>query len=124
MPNRRNPAFGIILARYIAIKGNRLGDQQEINRVLIQSINKVKKNINSPDLIVSGNSNIISPMDFFHNANPRSIPFYIDSPTIAYGHHKLPNCAYGHFLATLGFVVDYIRLGKMPWLKMLNNHFV
>lgn len=122
-PTKRNPPVGIIISRHVAEKGKITSEPDEIAKLLKVAISKLKKDKNSPDLVVCGQSDIIVPTVTIDEIRG-SVPFYNPDLHTAYGHICIQNNSFGHFLTTLAFVLDYVKLGRMPWIKMLNNPFV
>lgn len=121
LPSVRNPVFGAIFARHVAHEkqSNRIVDSAEIHKILMTTL-EFQKDTFATDLIVAGRSNLTSPGYVEEGElNPCLLLLPGREPAIPCFH--LPDTAFGFGLAHLLAVLDWMRLGKMPWEDILND---
>lgn len=117
-PSYRNPVLGIIVSRYVEIKGKKEYNVDRIYEIL-QKVN-LEENDYSPDLLICGDSHYITTGYSNEKISTETL-FRIDRKNNFYVIHKKEKMSYGLLLAHLFAAIDYIRLGKMPWLSMINE---
>jgi hypothetical protein len=126
LPKYRNPIFTAIISRYVAFEKptNRLTDVDEINKLLFSK--DIDKSIYNPELIITGKSNYLATGYYFDEKKKDGIEtlFSLPDKENFYGVHIAENLTYGLFLAYLIHAIDYTRLGRMPWGKMINQIIV
>ncbi|MBF0411044.1 MAG: hypothetical protein HQM10_27135 [Candidatus Riflebacteria bacterium] len=122
-PKYRNPVFGMILSRYSAgINGkSRATNSGDANTFLRARLNCMKRSLYSPDLIVAGPDNYLSPAH--RKDDGKNIPslHYIPEVTTGYQVLEKTGVGFGAALAQLAGAIDWARLGRMPWLRMSND---
>ncbi len=117
-PSYRNPILGIVISRYVEING-----KKEYNvDIIYEKLQKVNicENDYLPDLMICGDSHYITT-GYSDEKNSTETLFRISNKNNFYVIHKEEEMSYGLFLAHLFAGIDYIRLGKMPWLSMINE---
>lgn len=122
MPDFRNPVFTVVISRYVADgKSKRIDNIDEINQLL--HAEDIDRNVFNPELIISGQSNYMSTGYFFDKSKTDGIEtvFLLNKEFPFYGVHMAEELSYGLFLAYLMHAIDFIRLGRMPWAKMINE---
>ncbi|WP_326984236.1 hypothetical protein VUJ46_06770 [Chryseobacterium sp. MYb264] len=123
LPKYRNPIFTSIISRYVAYEktSNRLTNAAEINTLLFSK--DLDKSIYNPELIIFGKSNYLATGYYFDKDKNDGIETLFSLPDREnfYGVHMAEDLTYGLFLAYLIHAIDYIRLGRMPWAKMINQ---
>lgn len=120
-PNKLNPLFGVVFCHQVRLKtGDKiLKDANSIYTALIGNIIDVP---NFPDLIVAGNSNIILPFREYDNAKTKTYhsPFHISKKTMP-NVFKVDEIAFGIGMTDLMYALDTIRLGIIPWPKLIGE---
>jgi hypothetical protein len=126
LPNYRNPIYTAIISRYVAFEDskNRITDINEINRLLLNK--DIEKSKYNPELIVVGQSNYLATGFYFNDEKNDGVEtvFSLPNKPNFYGVHVADNLTYGLFLSYLIHAIDFIRLGRMPWAKMINQIIV
>ncbi|MGD2182758.1 hypothetical protein [Lusitaniella coriacea] len=77
-------------------------------------------NPNFPDLIIAGAHNFLSPALAQDGKNTPSLHF-IPDVTNGYQVIKRLDIAFGAGLSQLAGAIDWARLGRMPWLRIVND---
>jgi hypothetical protein len=121
-PTRRNPVFGMILSRYSAGADgiSRATQPQDVEAFLRRELNNMEKSPHSPDLIVAGPDNFLSPAHVKDEQNIPSLHF-IPDVTVGYQVIQRVGVAFGVSLSQLAGAIDWARLGRMPWLRIVND---
>jgi hypothetical protein len=122
LPPYRNPVFCGILSKFsINITGQHTEDKEKIKEFLAKKQETMKTTIYNPEMIVAGKDNLMCTG--YQNSNGESIPttFVLDKPLSGYQNLTRDNITFGIALCQIMTAVDYIRLGKMPWVDILNN---
>lgn len=117
----RNPMYGVIFARNVRLRENSKNDlsPNDIDAIIQERIPKIiTDRSHAPDLIVAGNSNVVTPA-----ISKKGSSFYVPfmSQVTNYGTRVVPGLAYGIGFTCLQFALDWIRLGKLPWDRILAN---
>ena len=119
-PTILNPVFGVLFARYVRQKK---GKKEVISSPdeILSIIGSLKvENDQHPDLIVLGSNVVISPIivnEHNHTAELRS-PFFLEGQS-SYFPVKVDGTGFGIGLLSMMYALDWIRLGVMPWNKIL-----
>ncbi|TLV00353.1 DUF6602 domain-containing protein [Dyadobacter luticola] len=119
LPKRRNPAFAVLIGRNVQIGNKKELSTQEIHEALKNF--EMDDNENNPDLIIAGSHNFCTP-HFYSGADQVRSLFYLDHHhERGYWAGQQNDLTYGIFLSQLAFVVDWIRLGRMPWIDIITE---
>ena len=115
----RNPMYGVIFARQVRHKANSKDNlsPEEIDAIIKERIpNILSKRSYAPDLIVAGDSNVVTPA-----INKKGVSCFVPfmSQVANYGTRVVPGLGYGIGFTCLQFALDWIKLGKLPWDKIL-----
>ncbi|MCG2722819.1 MAG: hypothetical protein L6290_12530 [Thermodesulfovibrionales bacterium] len=125
LPDFRNPPFAMILSRRVAHKkpSNLMDDPEAIHQILLQA-SDIQKSEFLPDLIVLGKHNIMIPSYVRDGEQENNLSlFHLPRfKTWGYSCYKIPELAFGHAFAHLMAVLDWIRLGPLPWNELLNEN--
>lgn len=117
-PSYRNPPMTIILSRYVAVDGIRTTNPETIETELIRR--PFNPDLLCPDLIIAG-SNVFAASGIKTKNGYKGQLIYEPTTESVYFSRKMKEITFGIFLARIGYAVDWIRLGKMPWADILNN---
>jgi len=117
----QNPMHGVIFARNISLKENskKKLSPDEINAIIQRRIPEIASISNKsywPDLIIAGDSIVVTPSIF--EAGEMFFNPFVSNDT-DYGTRVVPGLAYGIGFTCLQFVLDWIRLGKLPFDRIL-----
>lgn len=106
-PDIANPIFTGIIARQLDSKND-----------LKSEISKLNQKPNSPDLIIAGVDVVVKTEVIDHQTNHDDSPFFIkeSNPLIDY---EKPNSAFAIGIIQTLYALDNIRLGKMPYSKII-----
>lgn len=123
LPKYRNPILTIILSRYSSNIENKKSENEIETKEFLKSFHNIFPSDNScPELIVSGKDNILTVG--YLNKQKESIGtlFYPDNEfQIGYENLIKKDLAFGIFLSHLMASLNWIRLGSMPWVDILNQ---
>lgn len=122
LPKYRNPIITIILGRYSVDKDDKKTDNPDLvqEMAFIKMANMAKGHLN-PEMIILGKNNA---MCVGYKSNGNSIPtlFYPDNgKEVGYQNLKLQDNSFGVFMTQLIAAIDWIKLGNIPWIEMLNE---
>lgn len=122
LPKYRNPIITIILGRYSVDKEDSKTDNPNLIQEMasIKMLNVENSHLN-PEMIILGNNNI---MCIGYKSNENSIPtlFYPDNGNeVGYQNLILQDSAYSIFMTQLIAAIDWIKLGNIPWIEILNE---
>lgn len=117
-PSYRNPPMTIILSRYVAVDGIRTSNPETIEIELIRR--PFNPDQLCPDLIIAG-SNVFAASGIITEQGYKGQLIYEPTQESVYFSRKMNDITFGIFLARIGYAVDWIRLGKMPWSDIINN---
>jgi len=117
-PMFRNPAFAMVISRYVSLNGKRLNDRYEIAD-LMNSCRLDESDPNNPDFVIAGPHNLIIPSLEIDNEISQTLFLLAEHPNSVSALVTRENMSYGIFMAELGYVLDWIMLGTMPWSKIL-----
>jgi hypothetical protein len=122
LPKYRNPIITIILGRYSVDKDDKKTDNPDLVQEMasIKMENMLKSHLN-PEMIILGKNNA---MCIGYKSNGNSIPtlFYPDNgEEVGYQNLKLQDNSFGVFMTQLIAAIDWIKLGNIPWIEMLNE---
>lgn len=117
LPSFRNPVLGMILVN----KAKR--DTEETKNNIQKALNTFSADINYPDVIIVGKSN---GAFVGYEEQGKSVPTIFALPSTSERHFGYQNMIkedlmFGVFMTHLMAALDYIRLGKMPWVEILND---
>ncbi|TAJ10755.1 hypothetical protein DMA11_18550 [Marinilabiliaceae bacterium JC017] len=122
LPKYRNPIITIILGRYSVDKNDKKTDNPDlVQEMAYAKMANMEKSHLNPEMIILGNKNA---MCVGYNSNGSSIPtlFYPDNgKVVGYQNLKLQDNSFGIFMTQLIAAIDWIKLGNIPWIKMLNE---
>lgn len=122
LPKYRNPILTIILSRYCSnLQDKKAESEEEIQDFLKSGIEKLPNDNTAPELIIAGKNNLIA---VGYKKDSESIPtlFYPDNGfQVGYQNIIKTDLSYGIFLSHLMASLNYIRLGNMPWIEILNQ---
>jgi hypothetical protein len=128
MPSFRNPVYTCVIARNVKINGKIEPAGNEINNYITQNPSTRKsfidKNDFNPEIIVLGKDNFMSTGYYYNGASEKDgieTLFKHESKECFYGIHHAESLSFGLFLAYLFASIDFIRLGRMPWVSMINE---
>jgi hypothetical protein len=113
--------YGVVFARNVRRTANSKDylTPEEIDSIFKERISQIiSERSVAPDLIVLGASNIVTP-SIFSGGEPYFNLFM--SQDSNYGTKIVSDKAYGIGFTCLQFALDWIRLGKLPWDKILSN---
>ncbi|WP_321414181.1 DUF6602 domain-containing protein [uncultured Desulfobacter sp.] len=116
-----NPMYGVIFARNVKLTANSSDylSPSDIEKFMHERTHEVPPGRTlAPDLMVLGDSNIVTP-SISENGESFFSPFM--SPISNYGTKIVPGISYGVGFACLQFALDWIKLGKLPWPQILSN---
>jgi hypothetical protein len=123
MPKYRNPILTIIISRY----SSNLENKKSESELETQEFLKLFKNIfpsdcSSPELIISGKDNVLSVGYLNKKGDSIGTLFYPDNGfQVGYENKMTRDLAFGIFLSHLMSSLNWIRLGSMPWVDILNQ---
>lgn len=122
-PTYRNPVFGMVLGRYSTGADGKYQTSQpeEIDSFLKYKLNAMKECPHSPDLIVAGPDNFLSPAHIDENGQNTPSLHFIPNVTSGYQVLQKTGVAFGAGLAQLAGAIDWVRLGRMPWIRIVND---
>lgn len=122
-PKYRNPVFGMILSRYSAgADGKSRGTtSSDVDAFLRAQLTCMNQSPHAPDLIVVGPDNYLSPAH--RKEDGQNIPslHYIPDVTTGYQVLEKPGVGFGAALAQLAGAIDWARLGRMQWIRIVND---
>lgn len=122
-PSHRNPIFGMILSRYsTGLDGKtRASTSGEVDAFLRAQLRCMTLSPYAPDIVVAGADNFLSPAH--RNEDGSNLPslYYIPEITTGYQVLENPGIAFGAALAQLAGAIDWARLGRMPWIRIVND---
>lgn len=117
-PQISNPLFTVIFSRFIALPN---GIEVNSNEVT-SHIQKSKPNFNVvPDLFVLGDSYIGLPGILKGNLHYIDSPFDCEKATLVI--KDVPQKSYGLAMINLLRALDFIRLGRINWMKIYSDEF-
>lgn len=121
-PDYRNPVFCMIISRYcVGVDGKtRSTSADDVDIFLKSKLKDIDIHTNLPDLVVAGEHNFLSPALVQDGKNNPSLHF-ITNVTNSYQVIKKLDIAFGAGLAQLAGAIDWARLGRMPWLRIVND---
>lgn len=122
LPKYRNPPFGMVFSRRVADRTAQrpLTDPEQIHEALLGG-SDVQKSPSAVDVVVCGESNGLAPGFRGENSEMQNLLFALpDHPGHMLGCFQTPEIAFGVGIVHLMGALDWIRLGPMPWAKILN----
>lgn len=123
LPEYRNPVFGMVLSRHATGgdgKKASLGSS-DVDTFLRERLKSMTFNPHLPDLIVAGPDNFLSPAHRKDDGENLPSLYYIPGITTGYQVLEKPGLAFGAALAQLAGAIDWVRLGSMPWHRIVND---
>jgi len=123
MPKYRNPVLTIIMSRYSANIENNKSENELETKEFLKSFHTIFPSDNlCPELIVCGKDNILTVGYLNDNKEEVGTLFYPDNGfQIGYQNLITKDLAFGIFLSHLMASLNWIRLGNMPWVDILNQ---
>jgi hypothetical protein len=122
LPKFRNPILTIILSRYSSnIENKKSMNTNEIHDFLASNIVSIPDDNSAPELIVAGKDNY---MAVGYKKGTESIPtlFYPDNGLwVGYQNNIKSDLSFGILLSHLMACLNWLRLGSMPWIDILNQ---
>lgn len=122
LPKYRNPILTIIMSRYCSnINDKKAENNEEIEEFLKLGIQKLPNDNTAPELIIAGKNNLIA---VGYKKDNISVPtlFYPDNELqVGYQNIIRTDLCFGIFLSHLMASLNYIKLGSMPWIEILNQ---
>ncbi len=122
LPKFRNPILGIILSRYcVGVNNKKTENTEEIKQFLKSKYDNIPDNNTAPELVIAGKDNLLT---VGYKKENESVPtlFYPDNGLwIGYENLIKVDLVYGIFLSHLMASLNWIRLGQLPWIDMLNE---
>ncbi len=117
LPSYRNPILGMVLVNEAR------SNTEETKNNISKALNPIPVDTNNPEVIIVGKSNgaFVGFME-----QGESVPTIFALPSTSErrsGYQNLikENLMFGIFMTHLMAALDYIRLGKMPWVEILND---
>lgn len=122
-PKYRNSILTIILSRYCANFSNKKAESDDEIKDFLKSFHTVFPPDNlSPELVITGKDNALAIGYINKTGTSVGTLFYPDNGNqIGYENIIKKDLAYGIFLCHLMASLNWIRLGNMPWIEMLNQ---
>jgi hypothetical protein len=122
-PKYRNPLLTIILSRYSSnIENKKTENEAEVQDFLKHFHQLFPSDDSSPELIISGKDNILAVGYLNKIGESVGTLFYPDNGfKIGYESLIKKDLAFGIFLCHLMASLNWIRLGNMPWVEILNQ---
>ncbi len=122
-PKYRNPVFGMILSRYSAGADGKsqTTNSSDVDTFLRTQLDCMKKHPHLPDLIVAGPDNFLSPAHCKEDGENVPSLHYIHEVTTGYQVIERTGVGFGAALAQLAGAIDWARLGRMPWIRIVND---
>lgn len=120
-PEIRNPAYGIILSRYVRLNngGPILDDPDVILRHLLDARNRT---LLAPDFCVLGKSNMLIPVLPVKGTDGTAMPSpFFQSGSSSLNTVLVDGVGFGAGLSLLLWALDWIQLGEMPWPAILED---
>lgn len=118
-PEISNPLYGAIIARNVKDKPTgKILDSGEIQRLFKQVV--IPKDSLDPDLIVFGKEDLMFPAISTSDSISFESPFFVKDVS-SYIHKKTENSALAIGITMLLYALDTIKLGKMPYNKIIIN---
>lgn len=122
LPKYRNPILTIILSRYSSNNDNKKAeDTNQIKDFLAENMKSLPNDISAPELIIAGKGNLLA---VGYKKGEESVPtlFYPDNGQwVGYQNIIRNDLAYGILLCHLMACLNWVRLGQMPWIEILNQ---
>lgn len=117
LPSYRNPVLGVVLVN----KAQHNTEETKSN--IMKELESIPVDTNCPDVIIVGKSN---GAFVGYDERGKSVPTLFALPStderrLGYQNIIKENLMFGIFMAHLMAALDYIRLGKMPWVDILND---
>lgn len=122
-PPVQNPIFGMVLSRYcVGLDGRTQSTcPSDVEDFLSGFLQTIRMDDYLPDLIICGPDNLLTPSYVDKSGKNYGTIHYIPGVTTGYRSLVEPRIAFGAGLACLGGAVDWALLGKMPWLRIINE---
>lgn len=122
LPEIRNPVFAMIIGRYSVGPDGRTKatSPEDVENFLRARLNTLSLRNYMPDLIIAGKDNFLAPANVQNGQNKPTL-HYLPGSTEGYQVIQRPGIAFGVALAHLAAAIDFARLGKMPWERILND---
>ena len=116
-----NPMYGVIFTRYVKRTSSSRDNlsSSDIDLAFKEIMpDIVTDRTVAPDLIILGDSNVATPA--ISEGGESSFSLFM-SQISSYGTKIVPDISYGIGFVCLQFALDWIRLGKLPFDKILSN---
>jgi hypothetical protein len=122
LPPYRNPPFGMIISRRVALKSTAhiMNDPSEIHEILLKGTD-IKDNGAVVDVVVAGPDNVMAPSYLDEDGLQQHAFFMLPEEKNGLSCFKTPGLAFGVGVTHLLAVLDWIHLGRLPWEDMLSQ---
>lgn len=121
LPAHRNPIYCAIVSRFT----NGSDISEDVNNFLFSQKAKFSNNPNwdfFPEMIIGGPNNFLCTGFIDEELHRIITMFHLpENDWVEYTLTKTPNLGFAICFTHLMAAIDYIRLGKMPWEKILND---
>ena len=122
LPRYRNPIIAIILGRFSVDKlNNRTTDPELIQEMAFKKLSEMKRSSFNPEMIILGGKNVLRVGYSSDNNSVPTLFFPDNNKEIGYQNLILEDMAYGLFMTQLMAAMDWIKLGNLPWVEMINE---
>lgn len=117
-PQIRNPVFGMVWGKNC---DGVEGAADPVDALLRNGLKDFPQTHLVPDLIVAGPNHYLSPTGVKSDGTNLPTQFFIPKITKGYQFIRRDGLAYASGLVQLLAALDFIRLGRLPWAKIINN---
>lgn len=116
-PNVANPIFTAVITRNL--KDPPVNQKIDLPDFLLTETARLTDFTTSPDLIIAGGDVLLIPEILNEDANHHDSPFVNENNQLKF--FKTPKTALSVGLVTILYALDNIRLGEMPYSKIINK---
>jgi hypothetical protein len=122
LPQYRNPPFGMIFARQVADKNKSavLKDTKRIHEIL-KAGRVIKKSATPVDVVIAGSDNVMAPGYLDEDGEIQNCLFMLPEKQYGLGCFMVPDLAFGVGIVHLLAVLDWLRLHRLPWERVLSE---
>jgi hypothetical protein len=118
-PGYQNPPFAIVISRYVSFNGTKVTDRYEIAQLLNDAY--LEPSIYNPDFVIAGPDNLLVPSLEINDQIYQTLFLLAENSKAVSAAATRKGIAFGILMAELGYVLDWVTLGKMPWDEILIN---
>lgn len=115
-PKIANPLYTVIISRHLQSQSV---ENVEFQNYILNEVGKLTNTNHSPDLIIAGPSQIFIPEILDDESTQNDSPFVNELNKLQL--HNTPKNAFGIGIVSILYALDNIRLGKLPYPKIINN---